>query len=1461
MHLSRSGHTFAARRLVALAVIVAIAIGLGLLRLAPGPSRLGIPPGAHAGELALKPCTYETEAGNRAAECGTLVVPENRTAPASRLIALPVTRIKATSPTPGAPIFRLEGGPGKTDMQFRDASRFTDEHDVVLVGYRGVDGSVRLDCPEVEAAHQHASDVLGEQAFRAAAGAYRACADRLTAGGVDVTRYGLTQQVDDFEAARVALGYDRIDLLSESAGTRTALIYAWRYPNSLHRSVMIGANPPGNFLWDAATTDELIGRYAALCAADSSCSKRTDDLAAAIQRTSAHLPDHWFFLPIKKSNARIISFFGLMESTTKLAPASAPMTLDAWLAAGEGDTSGLWFASLAGDLLFPKMFVWGQYAAAARPDAQAGRAYFAPGSKRDANLGYAATAYGWGGGGLIDAWPAAPDEDQYSQMRPSDVETLLISGELDFATPPQIATRELLPYLPHGHQVVLRGFGHSGSFWADQAKAGSHLINTFFASGQVDDSLYTPAKIDFSPAVTDTLLAKIVFGSVVALAGLALLAVLGMAIRLWGRGAFGTKSSAALRSLLPVIVGLGGWCLGVLVVLVFWPAVPIDDPWLVVLAIGLPVGTGVALAWLDPSDRGTRKAAGLASAGAGALVGAWLGFHVTDGVLAVLTAIAASAAGANLALIGLDSWSSRAKRSIGKAPVVATAEQAPAQPQTRGLAVDYVKQQRRLNMAHARSVGSEDGTRREARARAPGGTGRIARVAARHPWKTLGLWVALVVLGFGAARAMNLAPHPTPAGTEATTAHQLIKERLRRQTPPQEFIVVESPTATTDQASFAAFVDALVADLKAAGKVQSVASYRSGVAGLVSADRHTALVTADLTGGEEQVAVSAKPLTAVVAAANGKEGFRVTTVGFGSVDGEINSLLQATLEHGELIGMAVALVVLLIVFGAAVAAGIPIVVALLSIAVAVGATALVSNAVEMSNYVVFIITMIGLAVGIDYSLFIVQRFREERAAGQQRVEAITRAGATASRAVLFSGMAVSIALGGMLIAPDPVFRSFAIGAMIVVAVTVLAALTLLPAVLALLGDRVNWLPLPLLGTRRGPGGTGGLSTITTRLVTARPVLSVVLSAGLLVAAAVPVFNIKLGTVGIGTLPAASNARHAFDVVNREFSTGVLTADIVVDAPNVNAPDVQSAIGNLAAALNSDGFFGASRVEQNVRGDLALVTVAMPGDFSSHQSKAALGRLRSTYIPAAFHAGTAKVFVGGSTAETVDSVQKQKDYLPFVFAFVLGLSVLLLLMVFRSIVVPLKAVAMNLLSVGAAYGILVLVFQHGVGARLLGFQTSPVIESWLPLFLFAILFGLSMDYHVFLLSRIKERYDETGENWTAVAYGLRMTATIITGAALIMVAVFAGMASGKLVIFQQVGFGLAVAILIDATIIRLVLVPASMELLGDWNWYFPRWLAWLPEVRVEGEPDSPAGPGDGAGAVRPVAIVAADPQAR
>src|SRR5436309_5578412 len=300
---------FGPARIVALALISLTALGLVYLHFSAGNDSVSVPTGAHAGQLTLHSCHYATEGGSYRADCGTLVVPESRYKAHSRLIALPVTRIRARSAQPGVPIFRLVGGPGLTNMEFSKASRFADDHDVVLVGYRGVDGSVRLDCPEVESALKHSTDFLGEKSFRAYGDGFRSCAHRLTDAGVDLAGYGLAQQVDDLEAARIALGYKRIDLLSESAGTRTAMIYSWRHPASIHRSVMIGVNPPGAFLWDARTTGEQVARYAALCKQDTYCRSRTPDLAASLHTAMRNVPEHWLFLPVKPGDVRVAAFF------------------------------------------------------------------------------------------------------------------------------------------------------------------------------------------------------------------------------------------------------------------------------------------------------------------------------------------------------------------------------------------------------------------------------------------------------------------------------------------------------------------------------------------------------------------------------------------------------------------------------------------------------------------------------------------------------------------------------------------------------------------------------------------------------------------------------------------------------------------------------------------------------------------------------------------------------------------------------------------------------------------------------------------------------------------------------------------------------------------------------------------------------------------------------------------------
>jgi pimeloyl-ACP methyl ester carboxylesterase len=651
---TKSTRAFTPARIVALALIVLAVVGLAYLRFAPD-DRVSVPAGAKAGDLMLEDCDYATDSGRYDADCGTLVVPENRHEAESRLIALPVIRIRARTEHPGEPIFRLEGGPGVTNMQFKNASRFADDHDVILVGYRGMDGSSVLDCPEVESAMKHSTDFLAEKSFGERADAFRACADRLTDDGVDLAGYSLPQRVDDLEAARKALGYGRIDLLSESAGTRTAMIYSWRYPRSIHRSVMIGVNPPGHFVWDAKTTDEQIRRYAALCADDPSCRSRTPDLAASLRSAYEGIPEQWWFLPIKEGHVKAGAFFGLMAATTDGAgPLAAPWTIDTLLAADKGDGSGAWFLSLMAQVAFPSEQLWGDVAAVARSDVAHVRRVFATDDDGTSLIGTPGADLIWVGGQLVDAWPASPDEGEYTRVRDSQVETLLIGGNLDFATPPQWATRELLPHLPNGHEVVLRDLGHSNDFWVYEPAASKRLINTFFDSGRVDTSLYTHNSVDFTPAISHGTIAKFVLGVMLGFAALTVLSLLWMALRVRWRGAFGGKSSAALRSVYPVVLGLGGWFLGVLIVLTTMPTVPLDDELLAALSVGVPIGLGVYFAWVNRDWSAKTKTTGFAAAAAGALVGAWLGFNATEDLVALLTAIVGAAVGANLTLILLD---------------------------------------------------------------------------------------------------------------------------------------------------------------------------------------------------------------------------------------------------------------------------------------------------------------------------------------------------------------------------------------------------------------------------------------------------------------------------------------------------------------------------------------------------------------------------------------------------------------------------------------------------------------------------------------------------------------------------------------------------------------------------------------------------------------------------------------
>ncbi|MFQ5472481.1 MAG: MMPL family transporter [Dehalococcoidia bacterium] len=716
-------------------------------------------------------------------------------------------------------------------------------------------------------------------------------------------------------------------------------------------------------------------------------------------------------------------------------------------------------------------------------------------------------------------------------------------------------------------------------------------------------------------------------------------------------------------------------------------------------------------------------------------------------------------------------------------------------------------------------------------------TERLARTSARRPWIVIGLWVAvfaaglLFASGVGDVLTSDISLTNNP---ESTQADNLIEDRLRGPEQATESVIVVSETATVDDAEFEAFVGDLLTEIRGLDGLvaQATSFYEVGDPALVPADRDTTILPVVLAYDDSDATDEIEPLVDLVKEADEAEGFDVLTAGNASINHEANEISEKDVQRGEMIGIPVALIILILVFGAVLAAGIPLLMAVVSIAIATGIVALIGEAFELNFMVVNFITMIGLAVGIDYSLFIVHRYREERKVGLGKQEAIEKAGATSSRAVLFSGGTVVVGLMGMFIIPGSVYRSLAAGAVTVAIVSVLAALTLLPAVLSILGDKIDALRLPFFG--RGEDDEGSFWGRSARFVMARPIISIVAVVGLLLAAAIPYFTIETGLPGVSTFPESSDSRAAFEILAEDFSAGLLSpTEIVIDAEDVSDPSIQAGIERLTATLADDPIFGPVTTGTNEAGDLEVLSVLIAADPFEGAAYAAIDRLRGDYIPAAFAGVDANIVVGGDTAIADDMFDMVAEYTPIVFAFVLGLSFFLLLVVFRSIVVPIKALIMNLLSVGATYGMLVLVFQHGVGNEILGLRQTEMIAAWLPLFLFAVLFGLSMDYHVFLLSRIRERFDQTDDNHESVAFGVRNTAGIITGAAAIMVAVFSGFAMGDLVDLQQFGFGLGLAVLLDATIIRSVLVPSSMALLGDWNWYLPKWLEWLPDVRVEG----------------------------
>jgi RND superfamily putative drug exporter len=700
----------------------------------------------------------------------------------------------------------------------------------------------------------------------------------------------------------------------------------------------------------------------------------------------------------------------------------------------------------------------------------------------------------------------------------------------------------------------------------------------------------------------------------------------------------------------------------------------------------------------------------------------------------------------------------------------------------------------------------------------------------------LAVWGVLALVGFvliaGLLGSALTSEGDVTNNPESKRAQDLIDERFPERDALDEVVIVRSDEVTVTTAAFRERVGTLAEELGGSDSVEEVSSYLDpGGEILVSQDAHATILPLALAAEEEE---SIDDVLEIVQRADGAEGFAVDITGEFTVGRGFERVSEEDLQQGELqIGLPAAIIVLLLVFGTLVGALIPVTMAVLSIIVALAMVAVIGQFVEVNLFVTNMVVAMGLALGIDYSLFIVSRLREERAKRLSHREAILNVASTATRAVVVSGTAFSLALLGMFLVPDTVLRSLALGAIVVAVVSVAVALTFHPALLMVLGDRIDKLSVPWLGKRvsASAGTEGRFWGGAVRAVVRHPAISLVGSVALLLLATSPLLGLKLGQSGPASLPDNQLGKQGLIALERDFPTGATQpVEVVVDSRD--APALDEELARLLGRLEQDPDFAAERAIVEEGGDLVIASVPLTAEGSTEEASAAIDTLRDEYVPEAFGDASDRVLVGGLPAENRDYFALIGTWLPIVIAFVLALTVVLLTLAFRSVVVSLTAIAVNLLSVGAAYGLLVLVFQEGVGADLFGFGQVDRIDAWVPVFLFSVLFGLSMDYQVFLLSRIRERYTSTGDTTEGIIFGVGSTARLITGAALIIIVVFVGFAAGELVAFQQMGFGVAVALLIDATIVRLVVIPAVMELLGERNWYLPAWLEWLPHVEIE-----------------------------
>ena len=718
-------------------------------------------------------------------------------------------------------------------------------------------------------------------------------------------------------------------------------------------------------------------------------------------------------------------------------------------------------------------------------------------------------------------------------------------------------------------------------------------------------------------------------------------------------------------------------------------------------------------------------------------------------------------------------------------------------------------------------------------------TGRIAGWCAERRWWVILTWVLVLVAAFTVMSRYETKLYEGDGGEgDSAYAADLIAERFENDdSAPVEQLVFSNPSLNASDSEYVATVQGLVDELRALPEVASVDSYYdTGIAGMLSSDEHVVLAGVELIKEGDSNDNIQPILDAVHAADDKASSFEISIAGDTSLNKEITEIMKEDFGQIMLITMVLGLLILLIVFRAVVAALIPLVLAVSSIFIATAIAALLSQSYALSESYSEMILLMGMAVGIDYSLFIVSRFRSERKLGKAKLQAIATASDTTGRAVFYAGITVVLSLGGLTLTNNPIFISLAAASIIVVLVAIVGSMTLIPALLGALGDNINRLRLPIIGRESAEDNGGIWGAITDRVLARPAVLATTATIGLL-ALALPVVYLNLGfNGGADALPKDASGRRAVELLEEHFTSGLLgPAVIVVDSPDVNSDEVQAYVSKLIETVGRDeSFFEPFTTRTNKAGDLLIVTVPLIGDIDDEVSEGAVTHLREDVIPAVFAGSDVEVYVTGQTAGSMDFKNRMYQSAPIVFGFVLGLAFLLLLVMFRSIVIPFKAIVLNLLSVGAAYGVLVMVFQFGWGIGILGSEATGVIEAWLPLFLFGILFGLSMDYHMLLLNRIKEAHDQGKSNDEAVSTGIRVTAGQITGAALIMVGVFGAFAMGRMIGLQQFGVGLGVAVLIDATVIRSVLLPASMKLLGDRNWYLPAWLEWLPRISTEGK---------------------------